>query len=91
MVMAGNQINTFNYPELSNNYDAIYDTLVNGGVVWVHLNYNNVSGPPLDTGKDGYLRFMITKWYMSYDGLVVICPDDSELIFTNGSHTPQGK
>lgn len=66
----------------------MYDTLVGGGVVWLHLNYKNVSGSPSGTGKDGYLRFMITKWYMSYDGLVVVCPDGSKLTFTNGSHTP---
>ena len=40
MASAGNTINSFNYVELSQNYDPIYDTLVNGGVVWIHLNYN---------------------------------------------------
>lgn len=83
-------IDSFNYAELSNNYDAMYDTLVNGGVVWLHLNYNNASGEPTDAGNDGYIRFMITEWRMTYDGLVVVCPDGSELTFTNGSHTPSG-
>ena len=81
-------INQFSYPELSNNYDAMYDALVGGGVVWLHLNYKNVSGSPGGTGKDGYLRFMITEWAMTYDGLKVLCPDGSILTFTNGSHTP---
>lgn len=82
------QISNFDYPELSNNYDTMYDTLINGGVVWLHLNYNNASSSPYLTGRDGYLRFMITEWYMDFGGLVVLCPDGSELIFTNGSHTP---
>lgn len=81
-------IDNFNYPELSNNYDAMYDTLIGGGVVWLHLYYNDVSDAPSIAGADGYIRFMITEWYMNYDGLVVVCPDGSELIFTNGSHTP---
>ena len=81
-------INDFNYPELFNNYDTIYDILISGGVVWLHLNYNNVDNPPENTGADGYLRFMVTEWYMSGDGLVIVCPDGSELVFTNGSHTP---
>lgn len=81
-------IDYFNYPELSNNYDTMYDALVGGGVVWLHLNYKNISSPPGSTGADGYLRFMITEWRMSYDGLEVLCPDGSKLVFTNGSHTP---
>ena len=81
-------INQFSYPELSNNYDAMYDTLVSGGVVWLHLNYNNASNSPSGTGGDGYLRFTVTEWYISYDGLVIVCPDGSELVFINGSHTP---
>lgn len=89
MVAPNNLIGNFNYPELSNNYDAMYDTLVGGDVVWLHLNYNNASSSPDGTGADGYLRFMITEWYMSYSGLVVVCPDGSELTFTNGSHTPK--
>ena len=80
-------IDYFGYPELFNNYDAMYDILVSGGVVWLHLNYNNVDNPPKNTGEDGYLRFMVTEWYMRYDGLVIVCPDGSELVFTNGSHT----
>lgn len=88
--MAGSRplIGHFDYPELSNNYDAMYDTLVGGGVVWLHLNYNNASSSPVGTRADGYLRFMITAWYMSYNGLVIVCPDGSKLTFTNGSHTP---
>ena len=82
-------IDYFSYPELFNNYDTIYDILISGGVVWLHLNYNNVyNSSPAGTGADGYLRFMITEWYMSNDGLVIVCPDGSELVFTNGSHTP---
>lgn len=88
MVEAINRIDNFNYLELSNNYDAMYDTLVGGGVVWLHLNYNNASSSPVGTGADSYLRFMITEWRMSDNGLVVVCPDGSELTFTNGSHTP---
>lgn len=86
--MASSIINDFNYPELFNNYDAMYDILVSGGIVWLYLNYNNIDYPPENTGADGYLRFMITEWYMSNDGLVIVCPDSSELVFTNGSHTP---
>ena len=82
------KINDFDYAELSNNYDAMYDTLVGGGVVWLRLNYNNSSKVASSAGADKYIRFMITEWYMSYDGLVVVCPDRSELIFTNSSHTP---
>lgn len=82
-------IGHFDYPELSNNYDAMYDTLVGGGIVWLHLNYNNASISPSGTGADSYLRFMITEWFMSSDGLVVVCPDGSKLTFTNGSHTPR--
>lgn len=88
MVGPINTISSFNYPELSNNYDAMYDTLIGGGTVWLQLNYNNVSNPPYNTGADGYLRFMITEWLMDYSGLVVLCPDGGELVFTNGSHTP---
>ena len=88
MVMASYLIGDYDYPELSNNYDAMYDALISGGIVWLHLNYKNVSSSPRDTGKDGYIRFMITEWRMSHDGLVVVCPDGSELTFTNGSHTP---
>lgn len=87
-MMVSSIINDFNYPELSNNYDAMYDILVSGGIVWLHLNYNNVDNPPKNTGEDSYLRFMVTEWYMSCDGLVIVCPDGSELVFTNGSHTP---
>lgn len=83
-------IDSFNYAELSNNYDAMYDTLVNGGVVWLHLNYNNASNKVEHVGDDGYIRFMITEWRMTYDGLLVVCPDGSKLTFTNGSHTPSG-
>lgn len=81
-------IEDFIYPELSNNYDTMYDTLISGGVVWIHLNYKNVYNSPDGTGADGYLRFMITEWAMTYDGLVVRCPDGNYLVFTNGSHTP---
>ena len=81
-------IDSFDYPGLLNNYDAMYDTLVGGGVVWLNLNYGHTTGKPRETGDDGYLRFMITNWYMDYDGLNVECPDGSKLIFTNGSHTP---
>lgn len=81
-------IEYFDYPELSNNYDAMYDTLVGGGVVWLHLNYNNASSSPVGTGADGYLRFMITEWRMSNNGLEVLCPDGGILTFINGFHTP---
>ena len=89
MAMANNTIGDYYYPELSNNYDAMYDALVGGGAVWLHLNYNNVSNSPSRIGADGYLRFMITTWRMSHDGLEVLCPDGSILTFTNGSHTPK--
>ena len=88
MEMANHTIGDYDYPELSSNYDAMYDALIGGGVVWLHLNYNHVSNSPDRTGADGYLRFMITEWRMSYDGLEVLCPDGSKLVFTNGSHTP---
>lgn len=87
--MAGisNTINSFNYAELSQNYDPIYDTLVNGGVVWMHLNYNQTDASwPEMTGQDGYIRFMVTQWLVDYVGLVVFAPDGTVLIFPNGSH-----
>ena len=90
MVTISNTIDSFNYTELSQNYDPIYDTLINGGVVWIHLNYNQVNADwPQIAGQDGYIRFMVTEWHMGYDGLVVVCPDGSKLIFTNGSHVPR--
>lgn len=88
MVTVSHSIDDYDYPELFSNYDAMYDALVSGGIVWLHLNYKNVSNSPDRTGADGYLRFMITEWRMSYDGLEVLCPDGSILTFTNGSHTP---
>lgn len=89
MSSAGNTINSFNYVELSQNYDPIYDTLVNGGVVWMHLNYNQTDADwPEGTGEDGYLRFMVTQWFVyAGEGLVILGPDgNSGLVFPNGSH-----
>ena len=42
MAMANYTIGDYDYPELSSNYDAMYDALVGGGAVWLHLNYKNV-------------------------------------------------
>lgn len=88
MATISKTIDSFNYTELSQNYDPIYDTLVNGGVVWMHLNYNQVDVDwPSMTGTDGYIRFMVTQWVIADGaGLVIFCPDDSVLIFPNGSH-----
>ena len=82
-----NTINSFNYAELSQNYDPIYDTLVNGGVVWMHLNYNQTDAMwPEMAGQDGYIRFMVTYWALTEDGLMVMAPDGCPLWFPNGSH-----
>jgi hypothetical protein len=82
-------INDFNYIELSQNYDPIYDALINGGVVWMHLDYNSANGYyPNMSGVDGYARFMVTNWAITPMGLVIGCPDNSYLCFPNGSHTP---
>jgi hypothetical protein len=88
MASAGNTIDSFNYAELSQNYDPIYDTLVNGGVVWMHLNYNNTDADwPYAAGEDGYIRFMVTQWAVIPGmGLVIPCPDGDPLVFPNGSH-----
>lgn len=88
MAMAGNSIDSFNYAELFQNYDPIYDTLVNGGVVWIHLNYNNTDVDwPERTGEDGYLRFMVMQWAVAPGmGLVILSPDGVPLVFPNGSH-----
>lgn len=92
MASAGNYIDSFNYAELSQNYDPIYDTLVNGGVVWIHLNYNQTDANwPYMTGTDGYIRFMVTQWLIEDGtGLVIFCPDDGALVFPNGSHHNPG-
>ena len=81
-------IDDFNYTELTNNYDEIYETLMAGGVVWLHLNYNNVDIQASLAGEDGYARFMVTEWAMTSNGLRIVCPDGSYLCFPNGSYTP---
>lgn len=87
MVAISNTINSFNYAELSQNYDPIYDTLVNGGVVWIHLNYNQIDASwPEMTGQDGYIRFMVNFWALTENGLMVMAPDGGPLWFPNGSH-----
>lgn len=87
MATISNNINSFNYVELSQNYDPIYDTLVNGGVVWIHLNYNQTDANwPEMAGQDGYIRFMVTMWLIDSAGLVVFTPNGNELVFPNGSH-----
>lgn len=89
MGTAAPTIGSLNYTEITNNYDEIYETLMAGGVVWLHLNYNNSEDIwPDAAGSDGYARFMVTQWAMTYDGLCIICPDGSELYFPNGSYTP---
>lgn len=88
MVAAGSFIEDFDYIELVNNYDKIYETLISGGVVWIHLNYNQTDAIwPEMTGQDGYLRFMVTAWRIA-DGLYIVCPEGSLLRFPNGSYNP---
>ena len=79
-------IEYFNYSELEQNYDPIYDTLVSGAPVWIKCNCNNISDSLEHLGDDRYLHFMVTLWYMTCDGLVIVCPDGSRLCFPNGSH-----
>lgn len=84
---AGYMIGDFDYEEINNNYDEIYDTLINGGTVWMHLDFYNTDAYDY-YGVDGYMHFMVTNWCMTNDGLCIICPDGSSIYFPNGSHTP---
>ena len=86
MATSSMPVGYFDYAELSNNYDEIYETLMSGGIVWMHLNYNNVSNFPNFMGDDGYIRFMVTNWAIIYAGLAIFCPDGSYLVFPNGSY-----
>lgn len=91
MATSSNRIGDSDYTELNDNYDSIYETLMAGGVVWITLNYRNGGYPTDDvirTGDDGYAHFMVTNWYMNYNGLNIVTPDGSRLTFTNGSYTP---
>lgn len=78
------------YAEIEQNHDPIYDALISGAPVWISCNYNNVSNVPTNVhvGLDGYCRFMVTQWYLGSGGLTIVCPDNSLLVFPNGSYTP---
>lgn len=90
-MISGIYIDDYNYQELSQNYDPIYDTLMEGGVVWMHLNYADKGWAGSDpVGEDEYLRFMVTQWWINYRGLNIKCPDGSVLRFPNGSHHNPG-
>lgn len=80
-------IGDLTYIETEQNYDPIYEALISGVPVWIACNYNNVSNVPLNVGLDGYCRFMVTQWYLGDGGLTIVCPDDSSLVFPNGSYT----
>ena len=82
-------IGDLTYAEINQNYDYIYDALISGAPVWIACNYNNVSNMPENVGLDGYFRFMVTQWYISGSGLTIVCPDESLLVFPNGSYTPE--
>ena len=93
MASAGIYINDFNYTELSQNYDPIYDTLMEGGIVWMQLDYKNtdVFYPSGTLGEDGCIHFMVIQWWIDWDGLNIQCPDGSVLCFPNGSHHSPGE
>ena len=81
-------IGDLTYAEIEQNHDPIYEALISGAPVWIACNYNNVSNMPSNVGLDGYCRFMVTQWYIDIDGLTIVCPDNSLLVFPNGSYTP---
>lgn len=66
--------NNYNYPELENNYDSIYDVLMEGGTVWLRL-----------TLDEDVLVEMVTYWYLTSHGLV-LGTQSREYEFPNGSH-----
>lgn len=89
--------NDFNYREIKQNYDPIYETLVEGGVVWMDIDFKTECSDydwPANTLYTGHNHFMVTQWTLCRDGLVIVCPlgyYNETLIFPNGSyHEPWG-
>jgi hypothetical protein len=84
----------FNYREIEQNYDPIYETLVAGGVVWMDIDFMSECGEydwPASTLYTGHNRFMVTQWTLCHDGLVIVCPwnqngTNDVLCFPNGSY-----
>ena len=92
MVAVDNYVNDYLYDELEKNYDPIYEALIAGGVVCLKINYSDVGSfysNNMQSGYDGYVNFMVTCWYMDYDGLNIVCPTGERLTFSNGSYTPE--
>lgn len=85
----------FKYREIEQNYDPIYETLVEGGVVWMDIDFktecDNYDWPAM-TLYTGHNHFMVTQWTLCHDGLVIVCPASSTegfgdvIVFPNGSY-----
>ena len=85
----------FNYREIEQNYDPIYETLVEGGVVWMDIDFITECGGyewPENTLYTGHNHFMVTQWTLCHAGLVIVCPDEerSWIVFPNGSYHETG-
>ena len=84
----------FNYREIEQNYDPIYETLIEGGVVWMDIDFKTECGDqlwPLNTLYTGHNHFMVTQWTLCREGLIIVCPciDSSHndyICFPNGSY-----
>ena len=84
----------FNYREIEQNYDPIYETLIEGGVVWMDIDFITEcedAAWPAKTSYTGHNHFMVTQWILSHDGLVIVCPCNSDgwndyIVFPNGSY-----
>lgn len=84
----------FNYREIEQNYDPIYETLIEGGVVWMDIDFKsecNDAEWPLNTLYTGHNHFMVTQWTLCRDGLIIVCPwnqqgENDYLCFPNGSY-----
>ena len=84
----------FNYREIEQNYDPIYETLIEGGVVWMDIDFKtecNDCNWPENTLYTGHNHFMVTQWTLCGDGLIIVCPRHGAgyndcLCFPNGSY-----
>lgn len=64
------------------NYDEMYDVLMDGGSVWIDASYSFPSDTPA--------RFMCLGWTIIDEGLKIRSGTNGsmEIIFPNGSHNP---
>lgn len=89
----------FKYREIEQNYDPIYETLVEGGVVWMDIDFKTECDDydwPAMTLYTGHNHFMVTQWTLCHEGLVIVCPPNNsgyidEIIFPNGSYHNAGE